>query len=91
MVAGTSLIVAASRLHDRGLVIGIWSTFFPLGGGLVLAAAAGILDTSGWRLFFGLNAVLCLAVLILFVRVVAPGRVSIEAKDRSNSATRSKH
>ena len=81
MVAGTPLIVAASRLHDRGLVIGIWSTFFPLGGGLVLAAAAGILDTSGWRLFFGLNAVLCLAVLILFVRVVAPGRVSIEAKD----------
>ena len=80
MVAGTPLIVAASRVRDRGVVIGIWSTFFPLGGALVLAAAAGILDTTGWRLFFALNAVLCLAILVLFARVVVPQRVAIETK-----------
>ena len=82
MVAGTPLIVAASSRRDRGLVIGIWSTFFPLGGGLVLVAAAGILDVTGWRSFFGLNAALCVIILLLVARIVVPSRVAVEGKGR---------
>ena len=81
-VAGTPLVVAASAARDRGIVLGIWSVFFPLGFTLIVAASAGLMGPMGWRGFFGANAVLCVLAVIAFILVVGRGRV-VEAQPPS--------
>ena len=85
-VAGTPFVVAASAARDRGLVLGIWSAFFPLGFTLIVAASAGLLGPLGWRGFFSVNAVLCVLTLIAFILVVSRGRV-VEARPPSLGGT----
>ena len=78
-VAGTPLIIAAAAARDRALVLGIWAAFFPLGLGLIAAAAGGLLTTVGWRGFFAANTVLCAATLFAFVAIVGRARVAADA------------
>ena len=85
-VAGTPLIIAASAPRDRPLVLGIWAAFFPLGLGLITAAAAGLLAPVGWRGFFAVNTLLCLAMLLAFVAVVRPARVAVAAPSSLSGA-----
>ena len=85
-VAGTPLIIAASAPRDRTLVLGIWSAFFPLGLGLITAAAAGFLATVGWRSFFAANTALCAAMLIAFVVIVRPARMIANVRSSLSGA-----
>lgn len=78
-VAGTPLIIGAAAARDRTLVLGIWSAFFPIGLGLIVSASAGFLTTVGWRGFFAANAALCVVMLIVFLMIVRPTRVTATA------------
>ena len=48
-VAGTALIFAATAPADRKLALGIWSTYFPFGMAVAMAAAPPVIDAIGWR------------------------------------------
>tara|TARA_B100000686_G_C16541029_1_gene837482 strand:- start:20 stop:910 length:891 start_codon:yes stop_codon:yes gene_type:complete len=76
-VAGTPLIIGAATTQDRTIVLGIWSAFFPIGLGLIVVASAGFLTTVGWRGFFAANTALCVVMLIVFLTIVRPTRVTV--------------
>jgi predicted MFS family arabinose efflux permease len=59
-VAGTALVFAATAPGDRKLALGIWSTYFPFGMAIAMAAAPLAIDAIGWR---GLWLVIAAATL----------------------------
>ena len=87
-VAGTPLVIAASAADDRRLVLGIWSAFFPLGLGLIIAISAGFLAPLGWRNFFGANTALSILTLVVFIVVVRPSRIAEAAPSSFQGARR---
>ena len=65
LAAGPALIAGFAAPRDRGLALGIWAFYMPVGlGGMILISPAFI-DLVGWRGLWLLNAVLALAALAL--------------------------
>ncbi len=68
VVAGTPMVVEATSERSRRFALGVWSAYFPMGMIVMLLSASYILERHGWRPFWGMNVVLCGAVLVLFLR-----------------------
>ena len=73
-VAGPKMLVAATDVHARRFVLGIWGTYMPVGIALSLAVATALLEPFGWRGLWFLNAGLIVLFLLGFAAVAAPGR-----------------
>lgn len=58
-VALPYVMATAAAPRDRGLVLGIWSIYHPLGMALAMLAAPVLLHWMGWRALWWLIAVLC--------------------------------
>ncbi|MBM3508820.1 MAG: MFS transporter [Alphaproteobacteria bacterium] len=68
VVAGTPMVVEATSERSRRFALGVWSAYFPMGMIAMLLSASYVLEHHGWRPFWGMNVVLCGAVLVLFLR-----------------------
>jgi MFS family permease len=66
MVAATPMIAFATAPTDRGLALGLWSAYYPVGMIVVLLAASGIVEALGWRALWLLGAALSAAMLAVF-------------------------
>ena len=73
-VAAPKLIAAATRAEVRRLALGAWGTYMPVGMSLSLVIATGVLDTTGWRGLWFLNAGLILLYALAFAWWTAPRR-----------------
>jgi MFS family permease len=89
-VAVPALIVGAARTVDRGLALGLWSTYMPIGVALMLALSPALLATAGWRGLWLVNVAVALALLTLLLRSRASYRsaagtraVSLEGASRT--------
>lgn len=49
VVAAPALIAAATAPGQRGLVLGMWGTYMPIGGTIAVAASPVLLASFGWR------------------------------------------
>jgi cyanate permease len=61
--AAPGLIAAAATARERGLAVGIWSSYMPAGAGAIIALCALVLTTWGWRGVWLLTALVALASL----------------------------
>lgn len=68
-VSAPALIASASAPGERGLTLGIWSSYMPLGAGLVLALSPLLLALIGWRGEWTVIAVLTLAGMLWIARL----------------------
>ena len=69
VVAGTPLVFRATRAADQRLALGIWSAFFPMGIGSMMALSPIFLESFGWRAMWFANGALLVVFLLLFVGV----------------------
>ncbi len=65
LAAGPALIAALAIPRDRGLALGIWAFYMPVGLGGMIVISPVFLDLAGWRGLWQVNAVLALAALAL--------------------------
>ena len=72
IVGCTPLCVQASEPRHLRFVLGIWSTFFPAGMGLMIVISALLLGAIGWRGMWFANAFLLVVFLAVFVRRTDP-------------------
>jgi MFS family permease len=72
MASAPSLIAEAAAPGDRGLALGIWSTFMPVGIAGMLVASPPVLGSFGWRGLWLAGAALAVAVVV--VGLVTAGR-----------------
>ena len=63
MAAAPSLIAEAAAPGDRGLALGIWSTFMPVGIAGMLVASPPVLGAFGWRGLWLAGAALALGLV----------------------------
>ena len=63
MAAAPSLIAEAAAPGDRGLALGVWSTFMPVGIAGMLVASPPVLGAFGWRGLWLAGAALALALV----------------------------
>jgi MFS family permease len=75
MAAAPSLIAEAAAPGDRGLALGIWSTFMPVGIAGMLVASPPVLGSFGWRGLWLAGA--ALAVALVAVGLVMAGRAGV--------------
>ena len=69
LAAGPSIISALSSPRDRSLTLGIWAWYMPLGLSVMVLASPFVIEFSGWRGLWRLNALL--AVLAGFLALWA--------------------
>lgn len=62
VASAPALIVRASRPEALRTTLAVWSTYMPIGSGLMMLAAAGLLALADWRLVWGTAAFLSLAM-----------------------------
>lgn len=67
VVSAPALIFGVVALKDRGLAMGAWGLFMPLGLTVMLLLAPVILDAWGWRVLWLVNAALALVAAALLV------------------------
>ena len=79
IVGCTRLCVQVSEPRHLRTVLGIWSTFFPAGVGLMIAVSALLLGAVGWREMWFANAFLVAAFLAVFVRRTNPAMSGLSA------------
>jgi CP family cyanate transporter-like MFS transporter len=88
VVSAPGLITAASAPERRGIALGLWSAYLPLGVSVVIAASPPLLAASGWRATWWLvagAAIACAALLVSQSRHYAQAR---EGSARSLAAIR---
>lgn len=73
-VAAPKIIGAASTLRDRGLAIGIWGTYMPVGMALAMVIAPALFGPVGWRGLWLINAAIVALFIVAFVWGTAPAR-----------------
>jgi len=66
-VAAPSLVIAATTARDRGLAMGFWGLFMPIGVTGMLLLAPVVLALSGWRALWLVNAGLGVAAIALLL------------------------
>lgn len=69
--------VLLSRLatpHDRGIVMGFWGTFLPIGSAIAITAAPSVLAAGGWRLAWAICGGLGLLAFAAFWAIEARER-----------------
>lgn len=66
-VAAPSLVIAATTARDRGLAMGFWGLFMPIGVTGMLLLAPVVLALSGWRALWLINAGLGVAAIALLL------------------------
>lgn len=71
----------------RGIPMGIWATWFPVGGVLMFNGAPAVASWGGWRAVWWLGAAFCLVSLVLFQLVVRVPASGADA-DRKAAAVR---
>lgn len=71
MAAAPSLITEAARPEDRGVALGLWSTFMPAGIAAMLVVSPPVLGAFGWR---GLWLAGAAAAFLIAVAIAAAGR-----------------
>ena len=59
-VAAPSLIAAASSPSQRGLALGLWGTYMPIGGAAAIAASPLLIALVGWRGLWATGVILAL-------------------------------
>ena len=74
MAAAPSLIGEAAAPGDRGLALGVWSTFMPVGIAGMVVASPPVLEAFGWRGLWLAGA--ALAVALVAVGLVKAGRAA---------------
>ena len=85
VVAAPSLLAATSEPRHQPFTLSLWSTFVPTGIAFCGVAAASLVDRTGWRIVFAIDAVvLASALAVLLVAVPDVGAVrTIEPAPRS--------
>ncbi|RMF08789.1 MAG: MFS transporter, partial [Alphaproteobacteria bacterium] len=68
VIAAPSLIAGEVRAGDRAVGFGIWGSYHPAGGTLVLVMAPLVMALWGWRGLWQVTGLLSLAFIILVVR-----------------------
>lgn len=62
-VAAPGLIASAASAKQRGVAVGIWSSYMPAGAGAIIALCAVLLPLWGWRGVWWLTALIAAATL----------------------------
>jgi CP family cyanate transporter-like MFS transporter len=79
-VAAPALVVAASTARDRGMAMGVWGLFIPIGVTTMLLLAPVVLALSGWRALWLVNAGLGVAAAaLLLASGVGRGRTPVNS------------
>jgi predicted MFS family arabinose efflux permease len=70
--------------HERGMPMGVWATWVPVGNVLMFNAARPLLESFGWRAIWWFGALLALLAFVAYALVVAnpPGRSTPEDRAR---------
>ncbi len=63
-VAAPGLIASAASAAQRGMAVGIWSSYMPAGAGAIIALCAVLLPLWGWRGLWWLTALIAAATLV---------------------------
>lgn len=71
VVSIPQLLLALTRPADQTIVMGVWTTYFPVGMALMLLTAPGLLAIVGWRGLWAANAT-AVAALGMLVWKLAP-------------------
>lgn len=66
-VAAPRLIVVAASTRDTSLVLGVWSTYMPVGMAMAMLLGPPLLNIIGWRGLWCANGLLLFAFLLLFL------------------------
>lgn len=69
VVSAPALMTGLASAHHSRLVLGIWSTWLPAGGVMILLSAPSLLGHSGWQGLWLLSTVAALFALALFARL----------------------
>lgn len=85
-VAAPGLIASAASGAQRGMVVGIWSSYMPAGAGAIIALCALLLPAWGWRGVWWLTAVAALTALV-FLWSRATGYAEGDATTRRSLRT----
>ena len=75
MLTAPSLVAQHTSPERRGLLMGIWSGFMPLGNAFVLFGAPLILTTYSWPMIWSVGFVLMLMTLVLSIMIIPQDRI----------------
>ena len=78
-VSAPSLIIRLTAFQDRRVAFGVWGTFMPAGGAMMMMIAPFVAEQVGWRGLWRLNTVL----LVVFVVLMAWATPSLRPLKKS--------
>ena len=64
VIAAPTLIALSSSRTDLAKALALWATFFNVGIGIAALSGGWLSEIFGWRMWYGLNAILCGLVLL---------------------------
>ena len=85
VVAGTPLIVSACAPRDMDLAMGLWSAYFPVGIGIMIALSPVFLESYGWRNMWYANALLVGAFVLIFAAMTRSAGATATAMEERQS------
>ncbi len=81
-IVAPTVIAAWFPLESRGLPMGIWATWVPVGGVVMFNTAPAFAAWGGWQLVWWLGAGFCLVSLVLYRALVRmPASVAVTTDD----------
>lgn len=75
MLVGPSLVAQHTQPERRGLLMGIWSGFMPLGNALALFGVPLILLHYSWPMIWSVGFVLMLITLIFVIKIIPQDKI----------------
>ena len=80
MLTGPSLVSQHTSLERRGLLMGLWSGFMPLGNALVLFGAPLILISNSWQMVWVVGIGLNIITMMFGFKIIPNDRVKSDGK-----------
>jgi len=74
VVAFPALFTSLCKVEDRAVVLGIWASFMPIGGGLMMLLTPLLQNIYSWRLVWAVSMLLTIAGLIALVGVASKNK-----------------
>lgn len=85
-VAFPTLLSTLCTVADRPVVLGIWGSFMPVGGGFMMLMTPGLQNANGWRLVWAVSCALTVAGFITLLILIAKNKDAFSTIKRSSAS-----